>query len=357
MRLTAPWRGARDESWGRRLALAPLEPAGWLWSAGARLHRGLYARGLRPRDRLPCRVVSVGSVVVGGVAKTPAAAWLASALHRRGRAVALLSRGYAGGAGRAPQVVSDGRFLRGRTETAGDEPLVLSVHARGVPVLVDPDRRRAGWRALGSFGAEVLLLDDGFQHHRLERDVDVVLLDGALGLGSRRCLPRGPLREPLRALRRAHAVGVVDGPLPEADAERVADLAPEALRFAARREPLALRPLGGGAAEAPGRLAGREVGLLCGLARPATLRRSVEALGACTVAERTFPDHHAYRPRDLRRLAREAPLWVTTEKDAVKIQRHWVGDADVRVLSLRFAVEEPEALLDALEARLGLAPS
>ncbi len=355
MSTPAPWRAAGRESLRRRFALAPLEPAGWLWSASARLHRGLYTSGLRRRDRLPCRVVSVGSVLAGGAAKTPAAAWLASALRRRGRSVAVLSRGYGGRGGRAPQLVSDGRFLRGRVEDAGDEPLVLAAHAPGVPVLVDPDRRRAGWRALGCFGVEVLVLDDGFQHHRLERDLDVVMLDGALGLGSRRCLPRGPLREPLRALRRAHLVGVVDGPLPAADAACVSRLAPDATGFRARREPRALRRLGGGdLAEAPRALAGRRVGALCGLARPAALRRSLESLGARVVAERHFPDHHRYRARDLRRLTRDAPLWITTEKDAVKIQRHWVGDADVRVLSLTFAVDAPETLVDTIEERLGL---
>ena len=102
------------------------------------------------------------------------------------------------------------------------------------------------------------------------------------------------------------------------------------------------------------------MGILCGIARPGSLRRTLEALGARVVAERVFPDHHAYRAEDLKALGAdegEAPeWWVTTEKDAVKIQRPWVGDADVRVLSLRFAVDAPAALLDTIESRLGLTP-
>jgi tetraacyldisaccharide 4'-kinase len=344
---------AREESLARRARLLPLAPLGGLWALGATLHRWVYDVGLLRRRRLPCRVVSVGSLLAGGAGKTPTAAWLASGLARRGRAAVLGSRGYGRRDRRGPRVVSDGRALLGAVGTAGDEPLVLAVRAPGVPVLVDRDRVRLGWRALGGFGAQVLVLDDGFQHHRLARDLDVLLLDGGLGLGNRRCLPRGPLREPLSALRRAHALGVVDGPLPEGDEALLARLAPDVFRFVARRRALALRPLGGGRREPAEWLRGRRVGMLCGLARPASLRGTLEGLGARVVAERSFRDHHAYRRADLRGLADEAPLWITTEKDAVKLQRPWAGDADVRVLGVGLEVEDPERLLRWLEERLG----
>jgi tetraacyldisaccharide 4'-kinase len=336
----------REESLARRAALLPLEPLGWLWAAGARAERAAHAAS---PTRLPCRVVSVGSVVAGGAGKTPAAAWLAAELLRRGRAVVLGSRGYGRRGRGGPLVVSDGRRLRVPAAAAGDEALWLAARAPGVPVLVDADRARLGWRAVAAFGAEILVLDDAFSHHRLARDLDLVLFDGELGFGNGRCLPRGPLREPLGALGRAQAVGVVDGPLPSAHAERLARLAPAALRFCARRRALSLRPLGGGAATAPQALAGREVGLLCGIARPASLRRSVEALGARVVAQRRRADHHRWRACDLRGLARAAPLWITTEKDAVKLARPWAGRADVRVLALAFEVEEPARLVDFVE--------
>jgi tetraacyldisaccharide 4'-kinase len=348
----AVWLEERDESLGRRLALLPLVPPAWIYAAGARIHRGLYRSGLRRSTRLACRVVSVGSLVVGGAGKTPAAAWIAAALHRRGHKVVLASRGY-GRRGRGRVVVaSDGRFVRGSAETVGDEPMVLAGSTPGVPVLVGRDRALLGWRAQASFGAEVLVLDDGFQHHRLERDVDVLVLDAAFGLGNGYCLPRGPLREPAGALRWADVLGVVDGPLDPADAARLERLAPGAHRFAARRQPRSLRPLAGGGGLDPGVLAGREVGLIAGLARPASLRRSLEQLGARVVAERCFPDHHRYRPADLVGLAREAPLWVTSQKDAVKLPASWAGEADLRVLSMELAVEEPAQLLDWLAARL-----
>ncbi len=345
------WFEAGDESPGRRAALLPLDLAALAYGAGARLHRAAYVRGWRQPTRLSCRVVAVGNLVVGGSGKTPLAAWLALQLRQRGTRVVLASRGYGRRGGEAVEVVSDGRFVLSTAERAGDEPMLLAAHAPGVPVLVGRDRAVVGLRAISAFGCQVLVLDDGFQHHRLARDVDLLAFDGS-GLGNRRLLPRGPLREPLSALARADAIGVVDGPLPAEDGELLARLAPGARRFTARRTPASVRHLAGGAGQDPGCLHGKEVGLLAGIARPASLRRSLEALGARVVAERAFPDHHAYRARDLRGLSDEAPLWVTTEKDAVKILPEWTGDADVRVLAIRLSVDDPRGLLDWLEERL-----
>jgi tetraacyldisaccharide 4'-kinase len=343
---------AREETAAVRLAAAPLVPLAWAYGAGARLSRELYRRGMRREVRLPCRVVCIGSLLVGGAAKTPAAAWLASALARRGHRVALASRGHGGRRGERVLVVSDGRHLHARGDAAGDEALVLAARAPGVPVLVARDRALAGLRAHALFGAEVLVVDDGFQHHRLHRNLDVVMLDAGIGFGNGWVLPRGPLREPVQAVRFAHAVGVVDGELAPHEEALLARWCPGALRFRARRRPLALRPLGGGAAQPPSALRGAEVGLLAGLARPASLRRTLEALGARVVAERGFPDHHRYRARDLAGLGRAARLWVTTEKDAPKLHAAWAAGADVRVLSIDLAVDSEPALLDRLEARL-----
>ena len=350
--MRAAWLEHRDEPRWLRLALLPLVPVSWLYGAAAWLHRAATARGWLPRRRIAGHVISLGSPIVGGTAKTPLAAWVARGLARRGRKVALASRGY-GRSGREPvQVVSDGRFVRGSADLAGDEPMLLAAAAAGVPVLVGRDRGVVSLRALSAFGSEVIVLDDGFQHHRLARDLDLVLLDGATGFGNRHCLPRGPLREPLRALRHAHAVVVVDPPLPPDDEARLVRLAPTARRFEAHRRTSGLRPLAGGPAAAPETLGGRAVGLLAGIARPSSLRRSVEALGARVVAERFFADHHRYHPRDLAGLTDACELWVTTEKDAVKLVPSWVGRADVRVLSLAVEVSEPEAFLDWVEARL-----
>jgi tetraacyldisaccharide 4'-kinase len=342
----------REETPRLRLAAAPLVPLAWAYGAGASLVRALYRRGLLREVRVPCRVVCVGSLLVGGAGKTPAAAWLASALSRRGHRVALASRGHGGRRGERVLVVSDGRRLHAHGEEAGDEALVLAARAPGVPVIVARDRALAGLRAHALFGAEILVLDDGFQHHRLRRNLDIVMFDAGIGFGNGWVLPRGPLREPAHAVRFAHAVGVVDGELAPHEEALLARWCPGALRFRARRRPLALRPLGGGAAQAPAALRGAEVGLLAAIARPASLRRTLEGLGARVIAERCFPDHHRYRARDLAGLGRQARTWVTTEKDAPKLHTAWAAGTDLRVLSVDLAVDSESPLLDRLESRL-----
>jgi tetraacyldisaccharide 4'-kinase len=352
LRARASWLTTRCETPLQVATRLPLLPLSWLYGAGAWVHRALYRKGVFRRSHFPGHVVSVGNLVVGGTGKTPLAAWIAAGLRRRGRNVAIASRG-CGRRGSEPViVVSDGRFVLSRAEVAGDEAMVLAAHAPGVPVLVGRNRALVGWRAVSVFGADVLVLDDGFQHHGLHRNLDLVTFDGGLGCGNRRVLPRGPLREPARALRHADAIGVVDGPLPAADAAFIERIAPGARRFGARRAPVRLRPLGGGAAASPELLKDAEVGLLAALADPAGFRRSLESLGARVVAERTFCDHHRYRERDLRGIAAEAPLWVTTEKDAIKILPPWVGRADVRVLQIEPEVAEPDLLLDWIDSRL-----
>ena len=341
----------REPSLGGRLALAPLSALSWLYGAGALLHRAWWEHGASRPVRLPCRVVSVGNLVVGGSGKTPVAAWVASGLAGRGWPVAIASRGYGGRGAGAVEIVSDGRFVHARAEVVGEEPMLLAGLAPGVPVLVGRRRDTVGRRAVSAFDAQVLVLDDGFQHHRLAKDVELVTFSGA-GLGCGAILPRGPLREPMRALSRAHALLVVDGPLPEADELRIARAAPFASRFTLLRRPAWTRPLAGGAREPATQLAGRRVGLVSGIARPAALRETLRSLGAHVVAERAFPDHHSYRRADLAGLAADAPLWITTEKDAGKLLPAWVAGAEVRVLVLATEFASGEAFLDWLEEKL-----
>jgi tetraacyldisaccharide 4'-kinase len=230
--------------------------------------------------------------------------------------------------------------------------MILAAHSPGIPVLTGNDRFHVGVRAAAAFGTEILVLDDGFQCHPLERDVDVVAIDGQSGFGNRWLLPCGPLQEPVRALRRAGALGVIDGPLNGKDRDVLQRFGSGAFRFVAHRRPVAVRPLRGGAADPPEVLDGAAVGLISGLARPTSLRNTVEQLGAVVVTERNFRDHHRYGPRDMRYLYRNAPLWIATEGDAIKINPDWIGRADVRVLSIKLEVAQEGALLDWLEASL-----
>jgi 3-deoxy-D-manno-octulosonic-acid transferase len=348
------WLDEGEQSLWRAAARLTLAPASWLFGAGTLLHRALYAHGALRRRVLPIGVVSVGNLVAGSAGVGLTATWIANALHRRGHRVALAARGSDGARrGRdAVLVVSDGRFVKSRVEVAGASAMILAAHSPGIPVLVGHDRFHVGVRAASAFGTEVLVLDDGFQCHPLERDVDVVAIDGQSGFGTRWPMPSGLLREPARALRRAGIVGVIDGPLDGKDSEVLQRFGSGAFRFAAHRRPISVRPLQGGAADLPEVLDGAAVGLISGLARPTSLRNTVEQLGAKIVTERNFKDHHRYGPRDMRYLYRNAPLWITTERDAIKINPDWIGRADVRVLSIKLEVVQEGLLLDWLEASL-----
>ncbi|MEE2673700.1 MAG: tetraacyldisaccharide 4'-kinase, partial [Myxococcota bacterium] len=313
-----------------------------------------YSGGWAVSRQLPCRVVSVGSLLAGGSGKTPVTAWVAGRLRARGHRVVIATRGYGRSGRDAVHTLSDGSRVHGDVVGVGDEALVLAAHAADVPVLVGRDRGVVGLRAVSSFDADVLVLDDGFQHHRLSRDVDIVTLDAGSGFGNRRILPRGPLREPASALARAHAIGIIDGRLSDGDAAFLERHAVSPHVFQARRRAARLCRIGVPAkqGEPATALAGERVGMLAALGQPAAFRRTLEEQGATVIAERTFRDHHRYRARDLRDLKREAQVWVTTQKDAVKILPRWVRGVDLRVLTIDLAVASEDVFLDWLEARL-----
>jgi tetraacyldisaccharide 4'-kinase len=342
---------ASSESRARKLALAPLLPLEAVYRAGAWLHRRAWeSRWLRP-VRLPVRVVSVGNLAVGGSAKTPLVAWLARSLHGRGRKVAVLTRGVGGRRLSRVNVVSDGeRMLLGPGEV-GDEAVWLAGAARGVPVLAGKNRTALGHRALALFGAEILVLDDGFQHHRLVRDLDLVCIDDRLGLGNGHVLPRGPLRESPAVLRHAHALLLTRAdahPKPPPGAGRFPAGVPV---FRVGLVARGLRDLASGALEPVERLAGERVGLLAAIARPDRLRGVLEEQGAEVVAMRVFADHHLYRRDEIEALAAKL-TWVTTAKDAVKIPAAWVRARRILALDETVRAEDAPPLLEWVSRRL-----
>ena len=338
----------------RRALLAPLALAEAPFRAAVALRGALYGAGLLPAARAAAPVFSVGNLAVGGSGKTPVALALARLLAGRGRTVAVLSRGYGARRGDA-RVVSDGRRLLLGAADAGDEPLLLARRLPGLRVLCGPSRAVLARRAVEELSADALVLDDGFQHRALARDLDLVVLDAANPWGNGRLLPRGPNREGRGALARAGLAW-----LSRADQAEPASL--EALRGICRaltgRPPVesrhAVADLSDGALErslpAAG-LAGRKVLLLAGIARPGGFRRTLEGLGARVAAERIFPDHHAFADRELEEAfaaARAAgcDLVATTEKDAVRLSTRWAGQEMLRVVRIEAEITRGGALLD-----------
>src|SRR2546427_2290699 len=191
--------------------LAPLIPLSHLYGLAMRARAALYARGLLRQQILPCRVISVGNLTVGGTGKTPVVIALAAALRDRGRMVGVISRGYKRRSGTSILEISDGCTLRGHPEDSGDEPFLIAQRCSGVPVAVGADRPRVGRYLVDRFDLDTLVLDDGFQHLALRRDMDILVLDAGVPFGNGYLLPRGRLREPLSAMERASAVLVTRG--------------------------------------------------------------------------------------------------------------------------------------------------
>lgn len=318
-----------------------------LFGAVARVRSALYDRRLLPIAELEVAVVSVGNLTAGGTGKTPMAAWIARAFERRGWRPGILSRGY------------------GRARDAGsrDEASALALNDEGeelartlpdVPHVQDANRVRGG-QALVDRGVDAIVLDDGFQHRRLHRDVDVVLVDATRpwGLAAppgggepvRAFLPRGLLREPPAALARADAIVITrSDAVAGTELARleglVEELAPGRPIALARHAPVALRVQGADVGLAS--LAGREVDLVSGIGNPEAFEATVSGLGATVREHRAFPDHHPYSKGDLAGLSR--PL-VTTAKDAVKLEG-FAGE--LHVLDVELAVTSGESVLHAL---------
>jgi tetraacyldisaccharide 4'-kinase len=347
--------GSRAPGLGSRLLVLPLVAAEGVFRAAVALRGALYDRGLLPVARVAAPVISVGNVSVGGAGKTPAAITIAGRLLRRGLRVALLSRGY-GASRRDARVVSDGARLLLAAAEAGDEPALVARRLPGVAVLCGPRRAELARIAIADLRADVLLLDDGFQHRALARDLDLVVLDAADAFGNGRLLPAGPNREPRAALRRAGLVWLsrVDQAEPAA-LERLRSLALEATGrrpIESRHAPADVLDGGLRAGLGLGALRGRRALLLAGIARPAGFRRTVAALGAEIVAERTFPDHHPFTAAELEAAlgaAREArcDVVVTTEKDAVRLPPAAAGDSRLRVVRIDAEIVAGERELEA----------
>ena len=304
-------RGAR---WGAVRCLLRL--ASGPYAAAVLLRDLAYRWGLRPVVRVEVPVVSVGNITAGGTGKTPLVVYLARWFRRRGVRVTVLSRGY------GPPVLPEDRAAEG----GNDETDLLARLLPDVPQLVDPDRVRIARTAVEELDARCLILDDGFQHRRLARDLDLVTIDALVPFGFGHLLPRGLLREPLRSLRRADLLVVTR--CDQADdlpglRGRLRRLAPGIPVVETRHAPLCLvRP--DGSEEALEALRRQRVLAVCGIGNPEAFRRTLASCGFTPVDFLVFPDHHRYTPDDRRRIhARagdlDAGVILTTEKDLAKL--------------------------------------
>lgn len=311
------------------------------------LRQGLYDRGVLRTRRLPCAVISIGNLTVGGTGKTPAAELAVRTLADAGVVAGIVSRGY-GRRSSGTLVVADRDGIRVDPTAAGDEPFLLARHLPGTPVVVSENRYEAGRVCLDRFGVRALVLDDAFQHRTLQKDVEIVMVAGPAPWGNGRLFPSGPLREPLSALARAHLV-VVTAPRDEAAIHAVRDAAKlSAARgevVTARYEPVECWSVGGGTAPRPMDLRDLRLYAFAGIARPRNFTRTLEELGVNVVGFCEFPDHHWYGASDLEALAGTAracgaAALITTEKDAVRCLGLASGSLPLWAVAVRLVVTE-----------------
>ena len=292
-----------------------------------RLRTGAYAAGLLKTKRLPCRVISVGNITMGGTGKTPMVINITGLMRQHGRQPLVLSRGYGRQDEYATAVVSDGVSLLLDPAAAGDEPTLIANRLSRVPVVVGSDRYRAGTFAVERFQPDCIILDDGFQHIRLARDLNIALIDAGDPFGRGMLFPAGILREPLSALERADVVIITR-------VEQAGDVASlkETIRrhtaariFTARFAPRDLVDAASSEIRPLTALNGAAVFAFAGIARPGSLASLLDSLGAVVKGTAWYPDHHPYAKSDLARVFQsavdsKATMVVTTEKDSVRLK-------------------------------------
>lgn len=308
------------------------------YGLAVRLRNSAYQRGWLRVERVAIPVVSVGNLTAGGTGKTPFVEYVARFYRNLDRRVAILSRGYGSETGR------------------NDEALVLEENLPDVPHLQGANRVELARTALEELESEILVLDDGFQHRRLARDLDVVLIDAMMPWGHGHLLPRGLLREPASGLRRADVVALtrcdqLSTEQREQLRRTLARLAPGLPLVETTHRPMELCNSDGMGAELETLRQG-PVAAFCGLGNPEAFRRSLLALGARLHDFRIYADHHAYRREDveaLRRWAANLPgdaIVVTTQKDLVKLRLSDLGDRPLWCLRIRLHVESGQDVLD-----------
>ncbi len=315
-------------------------PLSRLYGKAVSLRAGLYASGKMASRRLPRPTISVGNLTFGGTGKTPLVELLARRFRFEGYRPAILSRGY-GRTSRGVVVVSTGGGALVGPEEGGDEPVALSRATSGVIVVVGERREQAARRA-ADLGADLFLLDDGFQHLAVRRDVDLLLLDSRDPFGGGHLPPAGRLREPVAAVRRADAIlftRIDRGGPPQDALLLLARFHPGVPIFHARIQPTGLRDESGSPIDdAP--MGERRILAVCGVADPDQFVATLRSLGLPADEVLAFRDHQRYGERQLARIRRAADragasLLVTTEKDAVKL----TGRTPLPLLTVRLGVE------------------
>ena len=331
-----------------------LWPLTILYRSGIAIRAFLYRSKVFKTSRLKVKVISIGNITVGGTGKTPLVEKLARLYHEKGYRVGIVSRGYRNKSS-GIIVVSDGDKMAATPETAGDEPFLLARRMKGIPVVASKDRVQAGQYAIDSFKCDVILLDDCFQHLKLERDVDLVVIDSANPWGNGRLIPAGPLRESLKSLRRADAL-IFTRVNQSRDTEELIkqiEQYSDAPVFTSAHRPVEWISFDTNERFSPDFMDGKRILGFAGIGNPESFQKTLSMLNATIADFLTYRDHHWYTDKDLLRIARtaerqRADAIVTTEKDSVRIPTHYKNKIPIYYLKIELEFTESFEKLDAI---------
>jgi tetraacyldisaccharide 4'-kinase len=345
-----------------RAAIVALTPLSGLYGVAMKARRALYQRGLFQVHRLGVPAVSVGNITTGGTGKTPLVEWIARALARRQKRVCILTRGYGRQRPGSRVVVSNGSEIFADAREAGDEPLLLAEKLKGeAAVICDADRVAAARWAIQDLDADLFILDDGFQHLRLARDLNIVVIDATNPWGNGRLLPAGNLRESLKQLARADCIVITradDVAETEALKSEIDQLSKGRPVFLSRMRIDGLRRLGqprdSSACEDPESV---QVAAFCGVGNPESFFAQLRRAGFHLSYTKAFRDHYVYGQTDLDRVidestVRGARALLTTAKDDVKL-RSLSCDMPCYAVDVAIEIENESKLLALIDQAIG----
>lgn len=358
---------ASDNNHGNGWFVHFLSMVSKVYGGAVKLRRNFYKKAVFKSKRLPCSIISIGNITVGGTGKTPMTIYVAKVVKQLGYNVAVISRGYKGKAEKIGGIVSDGKALLMTPEIAGDEPYMIAKRLNDVPVIIGRNRFEAGRQAISKFDPDVIVLDDGFQHLKLQRDLDLVLLDYRKPFGNGHLLPRGVMREPDSALLNANAIILTRSDAVNGD-EMSSSL--KRLQFYERNKPVYrtfhhpfIYNIINGEKEKYEKniiealrqnsdcIKGRTVFAFSGLADNHDFLQTVKRLGCSLSGHMEFPDHHPYSEKDLKDISAAAKMsmsecLITTEKDYVRIAHKIDWPCDLLVIGIEIDFGEDKKRFD-----------
>lgn len=325
----------------------------------------LYKKEILKQKTMPCFVISIGNIVVGGAGKTPMAIYVAKLLKKMGNRPVVISRGYKGKYQGDSAIVSDGNKIFLDAETSGDEPYMMAKR-KSFPVVIGKDRFKAGMAAINAIDPDVIVLDDGFQHLKLKRDLDLLLLDYSNPLGNGRFLPAGRLRENLQtSVQRADAIIFTRSPDTDDTDESIQPilrLYPDCPWFKTFHRPFIFKQIGcnldlKNKVKDPGGLKGKRAFLFSGIAKNASFCHAAKELGIIVLDHLEFKDHYRYKESDILRINQaavkiSAEVILTTEKDWVKLDQDIKWELDLIVIGIQMEFEHPQRFEALLSSRL-----